>query len=144
MSSWDNETPPKYTRLLPQGWRGFEIVSGDDKLSKKGNPMFTLQMKDEQTGIVTNVFLMRTPGKRWFLKQILEATNTDKKEDDNYDYLPDVIGKKVMGEVIHEPNKFINRNGDEVETTQHRISAFKVYTANPGGASNPSEVKWDE
>jgi hypothetical protein len=143
MSSWDNETPPKDTRLLPEGWRGFEIVTGDDTPSKAGNPMFTIQLKDEQTGIVTKAYLIRTPGKRWFLKQILEAVGVDKQDDDNYNYLPEIIGKKVMGEVSHEPNKYINRDGIEVETTQHRIGSFKEYTANPDGVTTADGVAWE-
>jgi hypothetical protein len=144
MSSWDNETPPKETRLLPVGWRGFEIVTGDDKPSKKGNPMFTLQIKDEQTGIVVPIYLIRTPGKRWFLKAILEATGVDKQEDDNYNYLPEIIGKKVMGDVTHEPNKYINREGIEIETKQHKISSFKTYTANPSGVTSPDQIAWEQ
>jgi hypothetical protein len=144
MSSWDNETPPKDTRLLPEGWRGFEIITGEDKPSKAGNPMFTLQLKDVELGIVVNIYLIRTPGKRWNLKQVLEAVGVDKQDDDNYDYLPELIGKKVMGEVVHEPNKFINRNGDEVETTQHRLASFKTFTANPDGVTSADGIKWSE
>jgi hypothetical protein len=144
MSSWDNETPPKDTRLLPEGWRGFTVVSGDDKPSKAGNPMFTIQIKDEQMGVTANVFLMRTPGKRWFLKQVLEAIGVDKSEDENFNYLPKMIGKQVMGEVVHEPNKYINREGIEVETTQHRIASFKTYTANPDGVTDAADIAWKE
>ena len=144
MSSWDNETPPKDTRLLPIGWRGFEIVTGDDTPSKKGNPMFTLQIKDEQTGVVVKVYLMRTPGKRWALKQVLEAADVDKNEDDNYNYLPALIGKKLMGEVVHEPNEWINRNGETVTTQQHRIASFKAYTANPDGVTDINKLKFEE
>lgn len=144
MSSWDNETPPKDTRLLPVGWRGFEIVTGDDKPSKKGNPMFTLQLKDEKEGIVVPIYLIRTPGKRWNLKQVLEAVEVEKQDDDNYNYLPELIGKKIMGEVIHEPNEWINRNGEMVTTQQHRIASFRAYTANPDGVTTADEVKWNE
>lgn len=144
MSSWDNETPPKDTRLLPEGIRGFEIVTGDDNPSKAGNPMFTLQLKDEETGIVVKVYLIRTPGKRWYLKQVLESVGVAKQEDDNYNYLPELIGKKIMGEVVHEPNEYINRNGDTITTTQHRINSFSTYTNNPGGATDPSQVEWKD
>jgi hypothetical protein len=144
MSSWDNETPPKDTRLLPVGWRGFEIVTGDDKPSKKGNPMFTLQIKDEQTGIVVPIYLIRTPGKRWNLKQVLEALDIKKQDDDDYNYLPEIIGKKIMGEVVHEPNEWINRNGDPVTTMQHRVSLFKTYTSNPDGVTKAEDIVWDQ
>ena len=143
MSKWDNETPSKDTRLLPEGWRGFEIVTGDDAPSKAGNPMFTLQLKDEETGIVTKVWLIRTPGKRWNLKQVLEALGIEKQDDDEYNYLPSLIGHKIMGEVVHEPNEYINRHGDTVTTTQHRINSVRAYTENPDGAGSPSDVKWD-
>ena len=144
MSTWDNETPPKDTRLLPEGVRGFEIVTGDDAPSKAGNPMFTLQLKDEETGIVTKVFLIRTPGKRWYLKQVLESVGLTKQDDDNYNYLPELIGKKIMGEVVHEPNEYINRQGDTVTTTQHRINSFSEYTINPDGVTKADDVAWEQ
>lgn len=144
MTNWDNEKPPKDTRLLPEGWRGFDIISGDDKPSKSGNPMYTLGLRDEKLGIVVNVFAVRTPGKRWVLKMILEALGIEKQEDDNYDYLPKILNKKIMGEVIHEPNKWINREGDEIETIQHKINSFKTYTSNPDGATTAEEVNWNE
>ena len=143
MSSWDNETPPKDTRLLPEGWTGFDIMSGDDNPSKKGNPMFTLQLKCENTGIVTNIYLIRTPGKRWNLKQVLEAVGIKKQEDDNYNYLPELIGKKVMGEVVHEPNEWINKNNETITTTQHKINSFSAYASNPDGAVSADSIKWD-
>ena len=144
MSTWDNEAPPKDTRLLPEGVRGFEIVTGDDKPSKKGNPMFTLQLKDEETGIVVLVYLIRTPGKRWYLKQVLESVGIEKKDDDDdYNYLPEVIGKKIMGEVVHEPNEYINRDGQTVTTTQHRINSFSAYTTNPDGVKKADDIAWE-
>jgi hypothetical protein len=143
MSDWNNEAPPKDTRLLPEGVRGFEIVTGDDKPSKAGNPMFTLQLKDEQTGIVVLVYLIRTPGKRWYLKQVLESVGVTKQDDDNYNYLPEIIGKKIMGEVVHEPNEYINRQGDTITTTQHRINSFSEYTINPDGVKSADEVQWE-
>lgn len=144
MSSWENEQPPKDTRLLPEGWRGFEIVTGDDKPSKAGNPMYILGLKDEETGIVANVYAIRTPGKRWVLKTILEALGIEKQEDDNYNYLPEIMNKKIMGEVVHEPNEYINRQGETVNSTQHRINAFRTYTANPDGATKAEDIAWDQ
>jgi hypothetical protein len=144
MSSWDNETPPKDTRIIPEGWRGFEIITGDDNPSKKGNPMFTIQLKDEQTGIIVKAYLIRTPGKRWNLKQVLDAAGIEKQDDDNYNYLPELIGKKVMVEIIHEPNEWIDRNGNAVTTTQHRTNLFKAYTSNPDGTTQASDIAFEE
>lgn len=144
MASWDNETPPKDTRLLPEGWRAFKVISGDANPSKKGNPMFTVQLKDEQTGIVAPVYLMRTPGKRWNLKLVLEAIGVEKQDDDNYDYLPEIIGQRLMGEVVHEPNEYMNRQGEMVSTMQHRINSFKAYSSNPDGVSYVNDVGFEE
>ena len=105
--------------------------------------MFTLQLKDEQTGIVVNIYLIRTPGKRWNLKQVLEAVGVNKQDDDNYNYLPELIGKKIMGQVAHEPNDWIDRQGNEVKGTQHRIVDFKTYTANPDGVTTADGVAWE-
>jgi len=144
MTNWDDEKPPKDPRLLPEGWRGFTIVSGEDKESKAGNKMYILGLTDEETGITAKVFLIRNPGKRWYLKQVLEAIGIEKKEDDDYDYLPELLTKKIMGEVAHEPNEYINRQGDTIKGTQHKIIGFRKYTANPDGATKPEEVNWNE
>lgn len=142
MSSWDNETPPKDTRLLPEGLRGFDIVSGSSGKSKAGNSQYVVGLKDEKTGIIATIYLLRAPGKRWALKQILEALGIEKKEENDYDYLPEIMNKKIMGNVVHEPNEWINKEGEAITTTQHKIMDFQAYTTNPDGTTSPDSIAW--
>jgi hypothetical protein len=143
MSSWDNETPPKDTRLLPKGMRGFKIVSGEEGVSKAGNSQFIVGLKDEETGIVATVYLLRKPGKRWYLKSLLEAVGVEKQEDDAYNYLPEIMDKKLTADVIHEPNEYINRDGETITTTQHKLNSFYAYTTNPDGVTTASGIAWE-
>jgi hypothetical protein len=143
--SLDNEKKPSRRQLLDQGWRAFVFESGEDKPSKAGNQMFIMQTKDVATGYVEPVFLVRTEGKRWLLKAALESVGIKRSEDGKYNYeLSDLLGKELLGEVIHEPDEYINRNGDTVKTTRHKIVDFKRAGLNPGGVTKAEDVKWDE
>ena len=143
MSSWDNEKAPTGKVLLPEGWRRFTITYGESTVSKAGNNMFKITLEDKETGYPTTIYVVRTPGKRWTLKQILDATETDKQEDDDYDYVPELLEKDLLGKVIHEDNNWINRNGDEIKDKQHKIVDFKKDSKNPDGVNQASEIKWD-
>ena len=136
------EKKPTRKQLLPQGWRVFKFVSGEDKPSKKGNPMFVMQIEDKETGYTEAVYLVRTEGKRWLLKAVLEAVGIQRSEDGKYNYeLKDLLDKEILGEVVHEPNEFINRNGDLIKTTQHKIVDFKKGEVAP---KSPNEISWNE
>lgn len=140
-----NEKKPSRKQLLPQGWREFVFESGEDKPSKAGNPMFIMQTRDVETGYIEPVFLVRTEGKRWLLKSALEAVGIKRNEEGKYVYeLTDLLNKVLFGEVIHEPDEYINRNGDTVKTTRHKIVDFKRTGLNPGGVTKAEDVKWED
>ena len=135
-----NEKAPSRKRLLPEGWRVFKFRSGKEQSSKAGNSMFVMSIEDVETENVEDIYVVRTPGKRWLLKTILEALGIERK-DDGYTYeLEDLLHKNIMGEVIHEPNEYINRKGETIRGTQHKIVAFKRYDANV----KPEDIKWEE
>ena len=144
MSSWDNEKPPSRKVLLPEGWRGFDITGCEKTVSKSGNPMFKITLTDQEQSATVDYYAVAVPGKRWNLKQILESVGIDKQEYDNYDYSPELLNEKISGLVVHEPNDWIDRQGNEVKGKQHRIQEFKKHTANPEGVTDPSQVAWNE
>jgi len=121
-----DEPKPKIKKLLDEGWRKFKILSGADKVSKGGNKMIVLEVEDKFTGYVEDWYCVTTQGKRWFLKSVLAACEVAASQDGVYDWdLKDILDKEIAGLVVHEPNKYINRDGIEVETTQHKIQEIK-------------------
>jgi hypothetical protein len=122
-----NEKEPIVRKLLPEGIREFQIVSCEEKTSKAGNQMFVVGLMDKETKYTTEVYLIATPGKRWALKQLLSACQCSGAEDGKYNWSKsDILEKWISAEVTHEDNKFINREGVEVESKQHRIGNFNV------------------
>jgi hypothetical protein len=108
-----------------------EIVKMEEGTSKQGNPKFTIHFasaEDAALGLVQD--LTNIPGKRWLLRQLLEAVgiepeeNTEGKKIYNWD-IPDVEGKTVTAKIEHEKSTFINRNNQEQESTKAKIVGFK-------------------
>lgn len=148
----DNEQAPKRKKLLNQGWRVFQIKQGKEATSKAGNPMFIFTIQDNETNYIEDIFCISSPGKRWVLKCILSACGIERSASGTYDWdIPDILNKDILGLVEHEPNEYINRDGETIKTTQHKIVDFKKYEptnvdgrpVNPGGATSPEEVNWD-
>lgn len=120
-----SEKAPTRRKLLPEGERGFEVVSCEPSISKSGNDMFIVELKDIETQYVDKVYLVATQGKRWMLKQLLTACGVPAGKDGVYDWsASDIIGKEVNGEVEHEDNEYIDRQGNTVKNKQHRIVSF--------------------
>lgn len=135
-----NEPKPKIKKLLPVGWREFSIINCKEAKSKSGNDMFIFSIQDVATGYEEDIYAIATPGKRWFLKSLLSGAGCVAAADGVYEWdLDDVIGHNFMGLVEHEPNSYINRDGEKVETTQHRISDIKAVDK-----INPEEIAWDD
>ncbi len=125
-----DERPPK--RLLDKGWRQFTIKTCIEETSKAGNPMFIITLLDNETQYIDTIYAISTQGKRWVLKNLLAACGVAAAKDGVYKWeITDILNKEVEGLVGHEPNEYINRAGDKVNTTQHKIIEFK-------------EVAWDE
>lgn len=109
-------------KVLPEGLRNFTITACEEQTSKAGNQMFMFTMTDEETRQEDEVYAIATPGKRWFLKQILAACGVPASEDGVYDWdIKDVIGKEVQGLVMHQKEKWVNREGEEVESVKSKI-----------------------
>ena len=133
----NEEKRPSYKVLLPEGWRKFKIVGCVEKKSKSGNMMFVFTAEDVDTGYEDTWYAVAEAGKRWFLKTILDACGCPIK-DGVYEWdIDKVIGKYVMGLVVHEPNEYINREGEKVSTTQHRVQEIK-------SVGDDQVVEWED
>jgi len=128
------EKAPTRKRLLPEGWRNFEIFSCEPSVSKGGNEMFIFELKDEETQYVDKIYAVAVQGKRWLLKSILTACGVPAGQDGVYDWeISSILNKRIQGLVEHEDNEWINRDGETVTTKQHRIIEIKP----------AEEVEWD-
>lgn len=131
-----NEKKPSRKVLLPEGWREFKIKDMEETMSKSGNNMFIITVTDTKTGNDDTWYSVAEPKKRWFLKSILSACDCAGGEDGVYKWdKSDVIGKKVAGLVEHEDNKWINRDGEEITTKQHRVVDIDVVD---------NKISWDD
>ena len=118
----NDEKRPNVKKLLPEGWRLFEIVGAVESTSKSGNQMFIITAKDVETGYEDTWYAVAEPKKRWFLKTILAACGCAASEDGVYDWeLSDILNKSISGLVEHEDNEWINRDGETVTNKQHKV-----------------------
>lgn len=114
-------------RVLDPGWYDWEIVSVEEQTSKQGNQMFKVAIAlatDPQIGM--DVYAVAEEGKRWFLKQLLNACECTKDEDGNYDWSEeDLVGKNVQGRVENNQETWIDRQGAERTTTKSKVVEFR-------------------
>lgn len=108
--------------LLPEGWRVFKITACEEQVSKQGNEMFKFNFLDVALQETVEVFAIAVPKKRWFLKSILKACNILASEDGVYEWdIDDVLDMSVKGNVVHEEEEWIDRQGKTRQTKKHRI-----------------------
>lgn len=114
--------------VFAEGWHDFEVVSMEEATSKQGNPMFkiSLALADNPTkGIV--VYAILSQGKRWLLKQLLDACGCEAGQDKVYDFdTDDIIGKTVSGRIENQNENWVDRNGKERKTIKSKIMAFSA------------------
>ena len=138
------EKAPTRKTLLPEGWRPFTIKSGEDKESKAGNKMFVFRIEDNETSNQEDIYIVRTEGKRWLLKQMLTAIGIVPDTDGKFTYeMSDFIEKQLVGKVIHEDNTWVNREGQTITSKQHKIVEFKS-VADHIKPKSPADISWDE
>lgn len=138
------EKAPTRKTLLPEGWRPFTIKSGEDKESKAGNKMFVFRIEDNETSNQEDIYIVRTEGKRWLLKQMLMAIGVVPDADGKFTYeMSDFIGKEVVGKVIHEDNEWVNREGQTIKSKQHKIVEFKGISEHLS-KTKVDDISWEE
>lgn len=136
-----DEKKPFRRKLLPEGWREFQIINCKEATAKSGNEMFIFTIRDLLTAYEEDIYAISTPGKRWFLKSILDAVGCPAGQDGVYDWdIPTVLNKRFMGLVEHEPYEFVNREGETVKTQRHKIVDTKaIDTENTEWMDEPTE-----
>ena len=99
----------------------------EEKKSKSGNMMFEITVAlDTDPSVGCICYAVAEEGKRWFLKQLLQACDIQKDENGLYNFDTDyLIGKIVSGKVRNETETFINRDRQEETKTKAKIVAFK-------------------
>jgi hypothetical protein len=114
-------------KVLDPGWYDWEIVKVEEKTSKSGNQMFVVSIAlsaDPQTGM--DVYCVAEEGKRWFLKQLLKASEVPILEDGSFDWSEeDLEGKNIQGRVENNQETWIDRQGAERTTTKSKVVEFR-------------------
>lgn len=148
MESMDmaQEQKPSRKVLFKEGWRKFRITSCSEEVkSKQGNSQYVLTIQDTQDHKEGNLYAVSEPKKRWMLKEILDACGIEHKEG-IYKFQPplsrNLVSKEIMGLVEHEDNKWVNRDGENVITKQHRIVEIRTVGMVDVGDENidPSKI----
>jgi len=103
------------------------LVSAEE--SKSGNPYFFWKLKTESGSIDVRTTLIK--GKRWLLKQILlacgiQADEKDPEEKYVFDE-KDVMGKKIIINVVNRESSFTGRDGKTVTNTKSEVNRIKLY-----------------
>ena len=121
-------------KWLPQeGYHDLEIVTMTEGTSKKGNPKYIINFGSAVTpanGLQQD--LTNIQGKRWLLRQLLEACGIEPKENKEgrkiYDWkISDVEGRTVSAKIIHDKTPFIGRDGNEIIIPKAKIVEFKKF-----------------
>lgn len=144
---YSEEKKPNVKRLLPEGWRNFIVTScSNEQPSKKGNPQYIIKLEDMLTSYEDTLYAINVKGKRWVLKALCDACEVPKNEEGHFLFEPPeplpIIGKKIMCLIVHEPNEWINREGETIKGVQHKIVDFKKTLDDTQQKEEPSE--WGE
>lgn len=110
----DEKTPAK---IWIEGWYEFVVSNMVEKTSKSGNEMFVITLSCE--GDSLDVYAIAVRGKRWFLKRFLEAVGVKETPEKVMEWdVSECIGKTVRGYVVSEKSIYIDRDGNERESTK--------------------------
>lgn len=119
-------------RWLPdEGWYDLEIITMTEGISKANNPKYTINFasaSNPQNGLQQD--LTNIQGKRWLLRQLLEACGIEPQENEEgrkiYDWeISDIEGKTISAQIQHDKTPFIDRDGNERIVPKAKIIAFK-------------------
>jgi hypothetical protein len=124
----------------PEGWVDIEIVKMVAGTSKSNNPKYTIDVVSAlDAGEGMQIDLTNIPGKRWLLRQLIEAVGIEsrieieeftQKEKKVYDWeVEDIEGRTVSAKVVHEPNKWTDRNNVVHDDVKAKIVSFRNLTA---------------
>lgn len=94
---------PDALAVAPEGTYPLTITAVKDTFSKKGDPMFIIQLEDDQ-GRELAVFAMQTPkGMDWKFKPVWKAAGFEWSEDkETVIDEQDLVDCRILGTVKHE------------------------------------------
>ena len=99
--------------------------------------MFRFVLLDIESDQEVEIYAVAIQGKRWFLKQILTTCGIAAGQDKVYEWdIPDVLDKKIWGNVQQYNDSYINREGITVDTTKWKIAQVR--------AEKPEEITTEE
>ena len=111
--------------LIPEGWHEFKVTEIKDKYSKAGNQMFVVSLMRTSGKGSIDVYCVAEEGKRWMLKQLLDACEIVADPEGNYNWdIPDVQDKSVYARIEHETNDWIDREGKSQSTLRSKVMEF--------------------
>ena len=122
-------------RWLPnEGDHDLEIINMQEAISKQGNSKYVIDFASaDNPEDVLQQNLTNIPGKRWLLRQLLEAVGIKPEKNKEgkkiYDWeTDDVIGKTVTAQIVHDETPFIGRDGNEIVIPKAKVIKFKKLT----------------
>lgn len=125
------EKEPRIKKLIPEGWLKGKVTAMEEAKSKAGNDMIITTLTFPEENYSEDIYLIVEKGKRWMLKKLLKACGCQAANDGVYKWdFSDVLDKDILIYNQHEDNKYINRDGIEVENKQNRFNDFQ-------------EIEWD-
>jgi len=119
-----------------KGWIDVEIVKMVEGVSASKNPKYVINFADAvNPGNALEQSLTNIPGKRWLLRQLLEACGIEPEETKEeftekirkvYDWeISDIEGKTVSALVEHEPNVWTDSNNKVHNDVQAKFVKFQ-------------------
>lgn len=112
--------------LIPEGWHQFRVGNIEEKTSKAGNMMFVVNLTRVSGAGAIDVYCVAEEGKRWMLKQLLDACRIIADPEGNYNWaIEDVKNEIVEARIEHEPNDWIDREGNSRSDMRARVQEFK-------------------
>jgi hypothetical protein len=101
-------------KQMKAGWNKCTVTDCKEAISKAGNQMFVIDLTlNDDPSVVSTVYAVATPKKRWFLKNLLSACHVPAAADGMYDWSEsDVIGKHVEAFV-------------EIQDEKAKVTGFK-------------------
>lgn len=122
-----DEKEPRERTLFNEGWNEWEVVSIKHEISKtSNNPMFVIEIAEDQSMKTILVYAVAVEGKQWLLKSFLLACGVSESADGGFDWdTDDQTGKRIQGFVENEPNTYINRESKEITVLRSKVTKFK-------------------
>lgn len=112
--------------LTAPGLHKASIESAEIKTSKAGNPYLNVKYKvDDNTTMFDMIMDSDTPAIQYKLSRFVQALKLPLVGSLELEDLRRIIvGKELVIDVIHKPNKYTNASGEPVETIKAEVDLF--------------------